>query len=217
MNKTVAIADDHPVYRSGLRHLLEASSFTVVSEAGEGGEAVDQAFVHRPDVVVMDVRMPGMDGIEAARRIKEGLPGTSVVMISASDQDQGIFDAIQAGVSGYVVKDDEPESLLEAIRNAAEGKAYLPPLIAKRVLNGLSSSLNGKDWDGCKASTPLGARELAVLRLMAEGKRNREIAEELCISQRTVGNHITNIYNKLCIYDRSQAIVYAIKKGIVRI
>ncbi len=213
---TVLIADDHPVYRKGLRHLLEPS-FEVVCEAREGGEAVEKAVAKKPDVVVMDISMPGMDGIEAARQIKEQLPKTGVVVISAADDDQRIFDAIQAGASGYIVKDDEPENMVQAILNAAQGKAYLPPLIAKRVLDGMAGSLNGRDDRLSKGATPLTSRELSVLRLMAQGRRNREIANELCISERTVGNHITSIYNKLCIYDRAQAIVYAIKKGIVRV
>lgn len=214
---TVLIADDHPVFRRGLRDLLE-SSYQVVCEAREGGEAVEKALAQRPDVVIMDIGLPGMDGIEAARQIKEQLPKTGVVVISNFDDDQHLFDAIQAGVSGYVVKDDDPENMLQAIHNAAEGKAYLPPLIARRVLDGVAGSLNGReDRLSSKGSTPLTSRELSVLRLMAEGRRNREIAEQLCISERTVGNHITNIYNKLCIYDRAQAIVYAIKKGIVRV
>ncbi|MGH2519627.1 MAG: response regulator [Chloroflexota bacterium] len=213
---TVLIADDHPVYRRGLRDLLEPT-FQVICEAREGGEAVEKAIQQKPDVVVMDISMPGMDGIAAARQIKEQLPKTGVVMVSAADDDERIFDAIQAGVSGYIVKDDDPESMLQAIHNAALGKAYLPPLIAKRVLDGVAGSLNGRDDRGGKNSTPLTSRELAVLRLMAQGHRNKEIANDLCLSERTVGNHITSIYNKLSIYDRAQAIIYAIKKGIVRV
>ncbi len=213
----VLIADDHPVYRRGLRELLEESSFEVVSEAREGAEAVDQAVRYRPDVALVDIHLPGMDGIEAARRIKERSPKTSVVIVSVADDEGHIREAIEAGVSGYVPKDEEPESLVEAIRAAAEGKGYLPPLIATRVLSALSGSGANYFWGSAKGATPLSSREFAVLRLMAQGERNREIAQALSISPRTVGNHITSIYNKLAIHDRSQAIVYAIKKGIVRI
>ncbi|MBV8086419.1 MAG: response regulator transcription factor [Chloroflexi bacterium] len=214
---TVLIADDHAVYRMGLRDLLEPE-FKVISEATEGSEAVDKAVKVKPDVVVMDINMPGMDGIEAAKQIKEKSPETGVVVITAYDDDRRIFEAIQAGVAGYILKDDDPHTMVEAINHAAEGKAYLPPMIVKRVLEGVAGALGGRgEGSAEKTITPLSSRELTVLRLMAEGKRNREIAKDLCISERTVGNHITNIYNKLGIYDRSQAVVYAIKKGIVRI
>jgi two-component system response regulator DegU len=216
MKYRVMIADDHPVWRRGLRDILE-SKFEVVSEAGEGNEAISQALASRPDVVVMDISLPGMDGIAAAREIKESLPDTHVVIISATDHDREIYEAIQAGVSGFVVKDDKAEAMLEAVQNAAEGKAYLPPQIAKRVLDGVAGSMAGRKNAMSKGSIPLSSREVTVLRLVAEGRRHKEIANELCISERTVGNHIASIYNKLGIYDRSQAIVYAIKKGIVRI
>lgn len=213
---TVLIADDHAVYRMGLRDLLEPE-FKVVSEATEGAEAVEKAKKDQPDVVVLDINMPGLDGISAAKQIKQLCPETGVVVITAYDDDRRIFEAIQAGVAGYVLKDDDPKTMIEAIDNAAEGRAFLPPLIVKRVLDGVAGALGGKADSPEKSITPLSNRELTVLRLMAEGKRNREIAKDLFISERTVGNHITNIYNKLGIYDRSQAVVYAIKKGIVRV
>ena len=213
---TVLIADDHAVYRMGLRDLLEPD-FTVISEATEGSEAVDKAIKGNPDVVVMDINMPGLDGIAAAKQIREACPNTGVVVVTAYDDDSRIFEAIQAGVAGYVLKDGDPNNLIEAVDTAAQGNAYLPPLIVKRVLDGVAGVLSNERDNPGKAVTPLSARELSVLRLMADGKRNREIAHDLAISERTVGNHITNIYNKLGIYDRAQAVVYAIKKGIVRI
>jgi DNA-binding NarL/FixJ family response regulator len=213
---TVLIADDHAVYRMGLRDLLEPE-FKVISEATEGSEAVDKALKQNPDVVVMDINMPGMDGIAAAKQIRESCPNTGVVVVTAYDDDRRIFEAIQAGVSGYILKDDDPRTMIEAIDNAAQGRAYLPPPIVKRVLDGVAGALSTKGESADKTVTPLSSREVMVLRLMAEGKRNREIAKDLSISERTVGNHITNIYNKLSIYDRAQAVVYAIKKGIVRV
>ena len=213
---TVLIADDHAVYRMGLRDLLQPE-FNVISEATEGSEAVEKAQKQKPDVVVMDINMPGMDGIAAAKQIKECCPDTGVVVITAYDDDRRMFEAIQAGVAGYVLKDDDPQTMLQAVGSAAEGKAFLPPPIVKRVLEGMAGALAGKADSADRSITPLSAREQGVLRLMAEGKRNREIAKELFISERTVGNHITNIYNKLGIYDRSQAVVYAIKKGIVHV
>jgi|SRR5229473_6118686 DNA-binding NarL/FixJ family response regulator len=216
MGNRVLIADDHAVWRRGLRDILEPA-FTVVSEASEGGEAVDKALAFKPDVVVMDISMPGMDGISATRQIKEALPDVGVVMISATDEDSQIYDSICAGVSGYVVKDDTAQAMLEAVRNAAQGEAYLPPMIAKRVLAGVAGAAGGGIRSAGKGNIPLTSREISVLKLMGEGLRHKEIARELSISQRTVGNHIASIYNKLGISDRAQAIVYAVKKGIVRI
>src|SRR5690348_11520081 len=157
---TVLIADDHAVYRMGLRDLLEPE-FKVVSEATEGAEAVDKAVKAKPDVVVMDINMPGMDGIEAAKQIKENLPDTGVVVITAYDKDRRIFEAIQAGVAGYILKDDAPQTMVDAINNAAEGKAYLPPMIIKRVLEGVAGALGVRgEGSAEKTITPLSSREL---------------------------------------------------------
>src|SRR5690348_10476537 len=131
----VLVVDDHAVWRRGLRSVLEPT-FEVVAEAGEGHEAVERALATKPDVVIMDISMPGMDGIAATRRIKEHLPDTGVVMMTATDKDDQLYEAIEAGVSGYVVKDGPPEEIIGAVHQAAEGKAYLPPLIAKRILQG---------------------------------------------------------------------------------
>lgn len=209
------IVDDHSVFRQGLRALLE-DSFDVVGEAREGGEAVEKAMLLRPDVVVLDINMPGMHGIEAARQIKRSLPKTGIVTVSVSDDDEQVFAAIQAGVSAYVVKNDLPEHILEAVRHAADGKAYLPAGIAQRVLAGVAQHMTTGTGIGT-GDAALTSRELAVLRLIGLGKRNREIAEDLFISERTVGNHITSIYGKLQIGDRAQAISYAIRKGLIRI
>jgi DNA-binding NarL/FixJ family response regulator len=210
----VLIADDHLIYRQGLRSLLE-DSFEIVGEAREGGEAVEKARSLRPDVVVMDIKMPGMDGVEASRQIKQHLPNTAVVIISASDEDEHIFAAIRAGATGYVVKFDEPDTMIAAVQNAAESKAYLSADVAKRVLLGVAGHMT--NGSGLGDGTPLSSRETGVLRLIASGKRNRQIAEELCISERTVGNHVTSIYGKLHINDRAQAINYAIRKGLISI
>jgi DNA-binding NarL/FixJ family response regulator len=211
---TVLLVDDHPVWRNGLRAILEPA-FEVIAEAGEGSEAVQKALLHRPKVVLMDICMPGMDGIAATREIKEALPDTGVLMISLADDDEHIHESIRAGANGYVIKDDSPEAMCKAVQYAAQGEAYLPPLIAKRVLQGLRS-VNGAM--GAATNGPaLSNREVTVLRLLVGGLRHKEIARELGISTRTVGNHVASIYNKLGIDDRAQAVIYAIKKGIVRV
>lgn len=210
---TVLIVDSHQVYRMGLRHLLEGS-LTVVGEANEGGEAVDKAITLNPDVVTMEIYLPGMGGLEATRRIKASVPDMGILIISRSDEDRCIFEAIQAGVSGYVTKDEDPDTIREAVLMVSQGKAYLPNTIARRVLEGIAGSSYAR---ASVNPAPLSSREVTVLRMIASGKRNKEIASELEISERTVGNHISSIYNKLGIYDRAQAVVYAIKKGIVRV
>ncbi|HLG70568.1 MAG TPA: response regulator transcription factor [Chloroflexota bacterium] len=215
MGRRVLIADDHAVWRHGLKDLLEPA-FEVVSEASEGQEAVSKALSARPDVVVMDVNMPGMDGIAAAREIKQSLPEIGVVIISATNNDEQICEAIQAGVSSYIVKDDEPEAMLQAVQNASEGKTYLPPVIAERIFENVKGA-NPQRRNGNGGGVPLSNREIAVLRLLAIGKRHKEVAQELRISERTVGNHVASIYNKLGIDGRSQAIIYAIKNGLIRV
>jgi DNA-binding NarL/FixJ family response regulator len=209
--KRVIIVDDHAAYRNGLRKLL-SDRFDVVAEASEGGEAVDRTLAYKPDVVIMDISLPGMDGIAATRKIKEQLCGTQVVILSGSDDDLQVFEAIKAGVSGYVLKDEPAKTLVEAVTSACEGNGYLPPTLVKRVFAGVG----GTKQIG-EQSAALSNREMDVLRLMAQGKRNQEIAEALCISDRTVGNHITGIYKKLGLYDRAQVIVYAIRRGVVRV
>ncbi|MGH2469028.1 MAG: response regulator [Chloroflexota bacterium] len=212
----VMVVDDHALFRAGLRDLLEEDhEVEVVTEAAGGEEAVEKARTFVPDVVIMDVRLPGMGGIEATRLIKKEHPPTEVVIISAIDDEEQIVEAIEAGATGYLIKDDEPESVVSAIHQASQGKAYLTPDVARRVLDRFATALAGKHHR--RGSSELTPRETTILQLMATGKRNREIAQRLGISERTVGNHIANIYSKLQIQDRAQAILYAIQKGLVRI
>src|SRR5581483_7552381 len=189
----------------GLRELLDSEEeMQVVSEASAGDEAVEKALEVRPDVIVMDVRMPHMSGIQATRKIKQQLPDTGIVMVSALDNDPEIFDSIEAGANGFLVKDDEPEALVAAVRNASEGRAYLPPSITKRLMERVANPM-GAGRSG-RAGHP-GEPPLA----------NREIATALGISERTGGNHIVNIYQKLRIKDRAQAIMYAVRNGIINV
>jgi DNA-binding NarL/FixJ family response regulator len=185
----VLIVDDHQMVRRGIRQLL-APAYDVVGEATEGGESLERARALRPDVVLMDVGLPGMDGIEATRTIKQELPEMQVVVISASDDEQQVLDAIAAGASSYVVKTDGATAIMEAVGAAARGEVYLPPSIAMRVLNRVARREDPAEIGREELST----RESEVLRLMAIGRRSREIANELYISERTVGNHIAAIY-----------------------
>ncbi|MGI9149097.1 MAG: response regulator [Chloroflexota bacterium] len=215
----VLLADDHAVFRLGLRDLLGTDdSIEVVAEAETGVQAVERVREFHPDVVLMDVRMPQKDGIEATREIKSELPSTEVLVLSAYEDDDQVLEAFAAGASGYLIKGDDLNSVLRSIHNASAGK-LLGPSIAKRILERLSGrggtpqALTPRG----RAQTELTARELTVLRLMAEGKRNRDIARAMGISERTVGNHIVRIFSKLHIRDRAQAILYAVREGIVKL
>ena len=215
----VMVADDHSLYRAGLRELLEEDEVKVVSEAGTGEEAVKQALRTHPDVIVMDIRMPVMDGIEASREIKRQLPETQIVMVSGvgEDEDQ-LFRAIDAGARAYVGKEEDPQTIVDAVRSASHGGAYLPPHAVQMLMRRLSGEVAGASAAAPAASGPadprLTQREREVLRLLAKGRRNQEIARDLRLSVRSVGNHLAKIYNKLHIHGRSEAVLYAIRTGI---
>lgn len=206
--KKIMLVEDQAVYRSGLKAFL-SQAFDIVAEAGEGGEAVERALMYKPDVVLMDVFLPGMDGIAAAREIRQLVPATQVVILSASDGDQQVAEAIEAGVCGYLLKDDPVTMLLEAVTSAGQGQGYLSPRLAKQVL-----ARAAQTRDILVRSTPLTNREMEVLELMVEGKRNHEIAQELRLSGHTIENHIFTICRKLGASSREHAIVYAMRKGV---
>lgn len=214
--KRLMIADDHAVFRHGLRSIL-SDAFEIVAEASEGGQAVDLAVQHRPDVIVLDIHLPGMDGIEAARQIRGATPETTVIIISADDREEQVLDAIAAGASAFLAKDEDIETMVSAIACAVDGQASLPPRAMRQVMTAMASGATAGGAPRASARNLLSDRQVAVLKLMAEGSRTKDIAAALCISERTVANHIASIYNKLGIDDRTQAVVYAIKNGIVRI
>lgn len=215
---TVMVADDHSLYRAGLRELLEEDEVRVVGEASNGDEAVKQALRTHPDVVVMDVRMPVMDGIEASRQIKQQLPATEIVMVTGADEDEdSLFRAIDAGVRSYVGKSESPQVIVEAVRSASQGAGYLPPHAVRMLLDRISHTGPRRPATEAAAEGRLTSREKEVLRLLAKGRRNHEIAEDLGLSVRSVGNHLAKIYNKLHIHGRSEAVLYAIRTGIANV
>ncbi len=210
----VLVVDDHEVFRQGLCSLV-ADCCHVVAQAREGHEAVRKAEQSRPDVVVMDVVLPGMSGIAATREIKQRVPDAHVVILTAHDaEDETLESAIEAGASAFVSKLDDSTTILAAIKHAAEGLAFLPPAVAKRVMGATARMMRGERPQA--ATTPLSARETQVLRLMALGRRTSEIAEELFLSPRTIGNHIASVYRKLGIQGRASAVRYAIKEGLLQ-
>jgi DNA-binding NarL/FixJ family response regulator len=206
------IVDDHPVTREGLRTALELSEevVVVVGEAATGEEAVERARELTPDVVFMDVRMPGMDGIEATRRIRQAAPTTKIILITIDESRGAISDAIQAGVSGYLLKDASPDALVDAARNAIEGNAVIHPQLTKTFIEEVRLG----EGEGPRA-TPLSKREREILQKVADGSTTRQVATELGISPHTVKTHLERIFEKLGANDRAQAVAIAIRTGIV--
>ena len=204
--------DDHPVTREGLRTALERAEevVVVVGEAATGEEAVERARELTPDVVFMDVRMPGMDGIEATRRIRQAAPTTKIILITIDESRGAISDAIQAGVSGYLLKDASPDALVDAARNAIEGNAVIHPQLTKTFIEEVRLG----EGEGPRAA-PLSKREREILQKVADGSTTRQVATELGISPHTVKTHLERIFEKLGANDRAQAVAIAIRTGIV--
>ncbi|MHB8470350.1 MAG: response regulator [Gaiellaceae bacterium] len=210
----VLIVDDHDLFRTGLRNLLEEQSIQIVGEAATGAEAVRIVRELAPDVVVMDLNMPGMGGVEATRHITAIAPLTRVVMLTISEMEDDVMDAILAGACGYLLKDSSIQDLMSGIEAASRGESLISPTIASKVLQRIrSTSTQPEIADQIRAE--LSDREIQVLKLIANGKDNALIAAELHISPKTVKNHISNILMKLQIDNRIQAAVYAVRSGIV--
>ena len=203
----VLIGDDHTILRQGLRRILaEDPDLTVVGEAANGEEVVDRALELAPDIVLMDVQMPGLSGIEATRRIRAVQPGIRVLMLTVSDRDEDLFGALRAGARGYLLKSAEAQEVLDAIHRVYRGEAILPPTLTARVL------------DEFAAPTPkpedLSQREVEVIRLLAQGLGNKEIAAALSISENTVKTHVRHILDKLGLRNRAEAAAYAVQSGL---
>ena len=210
----VLLADDHTLFRKGVRTLLEQMhDLEVVGEAASGEEVVNQARELVPDVVLMDIKMPIINGIEATRNILQENPHIGVILVTMFDDQESVFSGMRAGARGYVLKEAEPEELRRAIEAAYLGEVILCPIIAKKVLEHF-----GREPKARQPGVPyeeLSQRELKVLQLAADGLSNKEIAAELVISDKTVKNHIANIFSKLQVNDRTQAILYALRKGLI--
>jgi DNA-binding NarL/FixJ family response regulator len=213
MSVRIVLADDHPVVRGGLRALIETiDGLEVVGEAADGAEAVREVQLSRPDVVLMDVRMPGMDGVEATRRIREAVPETAVLMLTMYDDDATVFTAMQAGARGYLLKGAEQDEIVGAVRAVVAGQAIFGPGVAARVLAHFSAPPAAPD-----TSFPeLTDREREILDLLAKGRRTGAIAQELYLSPKTVSNHLTSIFAKLQVTDRASAIIRAREGGLGR-
>ena len=209
----IIIADDHPVVREGLSAMLaREEDILVVAEAKDGREAVKMASKHSPDIVLMDLRMPEMDGVEAIRHLKEQNPEIQVIILTTYDDDEDIFRGIEAGARAYLLKDAPREELFKAIRAVSRGESLIDPSITGRVLDRLTKLSQ-------QVQTPeiLSDRELEVLTLIARGTSNKEIADTLTISESTVKTHIQSIFHKLEVNDRTEAVTEALKRGIIRL
>lgn len=210
----VLVVDDHALFRKGVAGLLRGTEgFLVVGEARDGREAVAKAQALTPDVVLMDVYMPGMDGLEAARRITQAMPDVRIVMLTVSEEDENLFEALKAGAHGYLLKSVEPEDLFRTVRGIVRGEAFLTPSMAARLVEEFTRRA------GREAAAPavgMSPREWEVLELLTRGAVNKEIAAALRISENTVKNHLKSIMEKLHAENRVQVVAYALRKGLVR-
>jgi len=213
---SVLIADDHALFREGLRALFSTiPELELVGEASSGLECIDLAGKLQPDVVLMDISMPGMDGVEATRRVLRGNPSAGIVMVTMLEDDATVFSAMRAGARGYILKGASHQELVQAIRAVASGQALFGPGIARRVMNFFRQAETDMPRNLPRESFPeLTPRELEVLELIATGVKNTGIAEKLVISEKTVRNHITNIFSKLQVADRAEAIIRARDAGM---
>jgi len=206
----ILIADDHPVVRQGLRTFLETQDgLEVVGEASDGAEAAELAQQLLPDVVLMDLVMPGLDGVEATRRIRELSPSTKVIVLTSFDEDEKVFPSVKAGAAGYLLKDVRPQELAEAVRRVHAGEALLAPSVAAKLMQEVAGER--------QPVSGLTERELEVLRLIARGLPNKLIAQELVVSEKTVKTHVSNILAKLHLTDRTQAALYAVREGLAEL
>ncbi len=214
----VLIVDDHALFRRGLHLVLEQEpGMAIVGEAADGEEAIDTAQELMPDVILMDVRMPRRSGIEATERIKELLPHVAILMLTISEDEADLFDAVKAGAAGYLLKEIPIEEVAEAVRAVAAGQSRLSPSMASKLLTEFAV-LSRRAQEPAQPPPPrLTDREMEVLGLVAKGLSNREIAKELFISENTVKNHIRNILEKLHLHSRMEAVVYAVREKLLEI
>ena len=209
----VLIADDQTLFRVGLARLLEEDPrVQIVGQAGDGVEAVKLAGSLKPDVVLMDLKMPNLDGIEATRKIVADHPRVRVLILTTFEADNHVIQALKVGASGYILKDSQADAIVSSILAVAAGERVMSGPVASRVLEMLTGTTTPKEfYDG------LTVREIEILKMLASGMANKQIAYKLKISEKTVRNHVSNMYEKLNIYDRSQAVLYAVRKGLVEI
>jgi DNA-binding NarL/FixJ family response regulator len=214
----VLVADDHALFRRGLEMVLESEpDIEVVGEANDGQEAVRLATEHVPEIVLMDVRMPGGGGIEACQAIKEVSPTVKILMLTISDEEEDLYEAIKAGASGYLLKEISIDEVADAIRSVHAGQSLISPSMATKLLNEFAHMAKKEEEKAAAPAPRLTDREMEVLTLVAQGLNNRDIAKELFISENTVKNHVRNILEKLHLHSRMEAVVYAVREKLLEI
>lgn len=229
----ILIVDDHSLLREGLKRILNMEEdFEVVGECSDGTEVLESCTQVSPDVVLMDINMPGQNGVVTTEELKKNFPDIKVIILSIHDDESYVFETLRIGAVGYLLKDMDSSELIHAIRSVVEGYAYIHPKVSGKLINQLrrmtyldqtglvqksEPTIEGAEYVSNTAESPLTRREAEVLRLMAEGKNNKTIAESLYISEKTVKNHVSSILQKLDVDDRTQAVINSIKRGWVRI
>jgi DNA-binding NarL/FixJ family response regulator len=214
----VLIVDDHALFRRGLQMVLrQEDDIDVVGEAGDGHEAVEKAQELMPDVVLMDVRMPGQSGIKATEQIKDLIPHAKILMLTISDEEADLYDAIKAGASGYLLKEISIDEVADAVRSVWSGQSRISPSMASKLLTEFAAMSKRAEERQQLPAPRLTEREMEVLKLVAQGMNNRDIAKELFISENTVKNHIRNILEKLHLHSRMEAVVYAVREKLLEI
>jgi DNA-binding NarL/FixJ family response regulator len=212
----VVLAEDHTLMREMTRSLLELAGMEVVAEARDGVEAVEICRLQRPDVVLMDIAMPRLNGVEATRRIKQHCPSTAILVLTAYDDDQYVTALVQAGAAGYLLKTVKQSELIDAIRSVHSGESVLHPRIARKVIQKLAGG--DQAWAGpSPPSESLSERELEVLRLAAQGLSNKEIAGKLSLSERTVQTHLSHVFGKVSVASRTEAVITGLRRGWLRL
>ncbi len=214
----VLIADDHQVVREGLSAVLRTKEdVEVVGEVRNGQEAVEKARTLKPDVILMDISMPVMNGVEATRLIRKENPRIGVVVLTMHEEEEFIFDLVRAGATGYLLKDSDSSQIVNAIRSIYQGESLIHPSVATKILAEFSQLSGGRGKRSPKVEQELTAREIGILQQVAEGKTNKEIASDLNLSEKTIKNHVRNIFHKLHVYDRTQAAIHALRKGLIKL
>jgi two-component system NarL family response regulator len=214
----VLIVDDHRVVREGLSAILQSKeNIQVLGEAQDGQEAVEKARSLLPDVILMDVSMPKMSGVEATRIIKREFPHIGIIALTMYEEQQYIFDLVRGGATGYLLKDSDSDQIVKAIQSVYRGDSLIHPAVASKILAEFSLLAQKKGKKSGWVEHDLTEREITVLRLVADGKTNKEIANNLDLSEKTVKNHVRNIFHKLQVYDRTQAAILAIRKGLIEL
>ena len=212
----VLVADDHALFRRGLNMILESEGgIQVVAEAEDGFEAVEKALDLAPDVVLMDVRMPRLSGIEAAAQIRDGIPSAKILMLTVSDEEEDLYEAVKAGANGYLLKEISIEEVADAIRAVTQGQSLISPSMASKLLDEFNTLSRQADSRQSPHAPRLTERELEVLQLVAQGLSNKRIAEKLFISENTVKNHVRNMLEKLHVHSRMEAVLLAMRENLI--